>query len=188
MTNLAPLTSAAKTGVPALEKFLNESVPWLARAKPYLGGLIPVINYVNTYRREVAGFFANSTASTQATALNPSGTKAVHYVRLSNPINPETLTSYQRRLESNRGNPYIAPGGYNQLVNGLSVFGGYLCRSNPQPTIGSLIDATTAAILQSAYYTSNSGGPPCKAQPPLGTLLPPNLRQSQSFPHLQALP
>src|SRR5437660_4614451 len=64
MTNLAPLTSAAKTGVPALELFLNESVPWLARAKPYLGGLIPVINYVNTYRREVAGFFANSTAST----------------------------------------------------------------------------------------------------------------------------
>src|SRR5947209_100154 len=148
MTNLGPLTSAAKTGVPALEKFLGQSVPWLARSRPYLGGLIPVIDYVNTYRREVAAFFANGTASSQATALNPQGTLAVHYVRISNPINPETVTSYQHRLESNRGNPYIAPGGYNQLVNGLSVFGGYLCRSNPQPTIGSLIDATTAAILQ----------------------------------------
>lgn len=188
MTNLAPLTAAAKTGVPALESFLRQSVPWLARAKPYLGGLIPVIDYVNTYRREVAAFFANSTASTQATALNPQGTLAVHYVRLSNPINPETLSSYQNRLDSNRGNPYIAPGGYNQLVNGLSVFGGYLCTSNPQPSIGPSVDPTTAAVLSSAYYTSNSGGPPCKAQPPLASLLPSSLRQSQSFPHLQAIP
>jgi virulence factor Mce-like protein len=188
MTNLAPLTSAAKTGVPALELFLNQSVPWLFRAKPYLGGLIPVIDYVNTYRREVAAFFANATASTGATALNPQNTESLHYVRISNPINPETLTSYQNRLISNRGNPYMAPGGYGQLVSGLSVFGGYLCTSNPQPTIGPGIDPSLAKILQDAYYTSNPGGPPCKAQPPLGTLLPPNLRQSQSFPHLQALP
>ena len=59
--------------MPALESVLSESVPWLARAKPYLGGLVPVIDYVNTYRREVAAFFANSTASTQATALNRRG-------------------------------------------------------------------------------------------------------------------
>jgi phospholipid/cholesterol/gamma-HCH transport system substrate-binding protein len=188
MTNLAPLTSAAKTGVPALELFLNESVPWLARTKPYLGGLIPVIDYVNTYRREVAGFFANSTASTQATAFNPTNTEAPHYVRISNPINPETLTSYSNRLESNRGNPYMAPGGYGQLVSGLSVFGSYLCTSNPQPTIGPAVDPATATILRNAYYTTNSGGPTCKAQPPLGTLLPPSLRQSQSFPRLQAIP
>jgi virulence factor Mce-like protein len=188
MTNLAPLTSAAKTGVPALESFLRQSVPWLARAKPYLGGLVPVIEYVNTYRREVAAFFANSTASTQATALNPQGTLAVHYVRISNPINPETLSSYAGRLDSNRGNPYMAPGGYNQLVNGLSVFGSNLCTSNSQPTIGPSVDAATAAVLKGAYYTANSGGPPCKAQPPLATLLPSSLRQSQSFPHLKALP
>ena len=46
-----------------------------------------------------------------------------------------------------------------QLVNGLSVFSGDLCTSNPQPSIGLLIDATLRGILQSAYYTSNSGGP-----------------------------
>jgi virulence factor Mce-like protein len=193
MVSLGPhpqpgLIAASKTGIPALEKFLNQSVPWLARAKPYLGGLIPVIQYVNTYRREVASFFANSTASTQATALNPTNTSAPHYARISNPINPELLAPYQGRLESNRGNPYMAPGGYNQLVGGLSVFGGYLCTSRPQPTIGSSIPASLASILQNAYYTTSPGGPPCKAQPPLGSLLPSNLRQSQSFPHLQALP
>jgi ABC-type transporter Mla subunit MlaD len=179
------LTAAAKTGIPAFERFLNSSVPWLARAKPYLGGLIPVVNYVNTYRHELAAFFANGTASTQATSLNATATKALHYARLSNPVNPEVLAPYQTRLNSNRGNPYIAPGGYNQLVSGLSVFGGYLCTSNPQPTIGPGVDSTTATALRNAYYTSNSGGPPCKAQPPLGNL---TTGQLQSFPHLQPLP
>jgi virulence factor Mce-like protein len=193
MVSLGPhpqpgLTAAAQKGIPALEKFLDQSVPWLARAKPYLGGLIPVIDYVNVYRREVASFFANGTASTQGTALNPTGTKAVHYVRLSNPINPEALAPFQTRLESNRGNPYIAPGGYNQLVNGLSVFSGNLCTSNPQPSIGPSIQASLAGILQSAYYTVNPGGPPCKAQPPLGSLLPSSLRQPRTFPHLTPLP
>ncbi|HWE59300.1 MAG TPA: MlaD family protein [Solirubrobacteraceae bacterium] len=185
MVDLGPLTSAARSGVPALENFLNTSVPWLARLKPYLGGLVPVINYVNTYRREIAGFFANSTATTQGTGANLAQTTTLHYLRISNPINPELLTPYQKRLSSNRGNPYMAPGGYGQLVGGLSVFGNYLCTSNPQPTIGPNVDPTTAAILKSAYYTPNPGGPPCKAQPALGPL---TTGQLQSFPHLTPLP
>jgi virulence factor Mce-like protein len=182
------LTAAAQNGIPALEKFLDQSVPWLARSKPYLGGLIPVIDYVNTYRREVAAFFANSTASTQAQVLNSAQNKELHELRISNPINPETLAPYQTRLESNRGNPYMAPGGYSQLSNGLSVFGGYLCTANSQPSIGPTIEASVATVLRNAYYTVNPGGPPCKAQPPLGTLLPAPLHQLQSFPHLQPIP
>ena len=182
------LTAAAKTGIPALEQVLRQSEPWLARAKPYLGGLIPVIDYVNTYRHEVAAFFANGTGSTQATSSNLTQTRELHYLRISNPINPEVLSPYQQRLESNRGNPYMAPGGYNQLTSGLSVFASNLCTSHPQPTIGITITPDLTSILHSAYYTANPGGPPCKAQPPLGTLLPSNLRQSQTFPHLQPIP
>lgn len=185
MVNLGPLTPAARSGVPALESFLTASVPWLARAKPYLGGLVPVIDYINTYRREVAAFFGNSTATTQATSLNATATAALHYLRISNPINPEVLTPYQRRLESNRGNPYMAPGGYSSLVSGLSVFGPSQCTNFPQPTIGPGVDPVTAGILESAYYTSKPGGPPCRAQPRLGTL---TTGQLQSFPHLQPLP
>jgi phospholipid/cholesterol/gamma-HCH transport system substrate-binding protein len=185
MVDLGPLTTAARSGVPALERFLNASVPWLARAKPYLGGLVPVIDYVNTYRREIAAFFANSTATTQGASLNAAQTRTFHYLRISNPINPETLAAYQNRLSSNRGNPYIAPGGYGQLASGLSVFGSYLCTGNPQPAIGPSIDATTTSILQNAYYTINPGGPPCKPQAPLGGL---TTGQLQDFPHLNPLP
>jgi virulence factor Mce-like protein len=185
LVNIGPLTAAAKSGIPALEQFLNYSIPWLVRVKPYLGGLVPVIDYVNSYRREVAAFFANSTATTQATGLNAAQSKALHYLRISNPINPETLTTYQNRLESNRSNPYMAPGGYNNLLSGLDVFASYLCTINAQPTIGPTIPSDLASVVNDNYYTAQPGGPPCKGQAPLGSL---TTGQLQSFPHLTPLP
>jgi virulence factor Mce-like protein len=185
LTNVGPLTQASKAGIPAFERFLDSTVPLLTRLKPYLGGLVPVINYLNVYRREIAAFFANSATTAQATSANISQTTQLHYLRISNPVNPEVLTSYLKRLKSNRGNPYMDPGGYLQLLNGLSVFGNYLCTNNPLPTIGSSIPANLVAILKSVYYTSNPGGPTCKPQQPLGTA---TTGQPQSFPQLQPLP
>ena len=185
LVNVGPLTHASKAGVPALENFLDDSVPLLARATPYLGGVIPVIDYINDYRREVAGFFANGTAASGATLPANSGHGLLHYVRISNPVNPETLTDYSHRLESNRGNPYLVPGGYTALSGGLPVFGNYLCTSNPPPAIGPTIPASLAAVLSSVYYTSDPGGPPCKAQSPLGEA---TTGQLQAFPQLQPTP
>lgn len=185
MVDLGPLTRASAPGVPALNRFLKASVPWLGRLKPYLGGLVPIIDYINTYRREVAAFFANGTATTQGTGASTSTGKELHYLRISNPVNPEILTEYGGRLSSNRGNPYLVPGGYSQLVRGLPVFAQNLCTSRPQPGIGSSIPAALAAILRNVYYTARSGGPPCRAQPPLGSR---TTGQNQDFPHLQALP
>ena len=185
MVNIGPLTAASKAGFPAFERFLNLSVPFLKRAKPYLGGVVPIIDYINDYRREIAAFFANSTANTQATLPNITQTKQLHYVRISNPVNPEVLAAYQHRLESNRPNPYLQPGGYDQLLQGLPVFGSYLCTSNSQPSIGLNVAASLAAGLRGVYYTAQPGGPPCRAQAPLGSL---TTGQPQSFPHLTPLP
>ncbi len=185
MVNIGPLSAAARTGVPALERFLNDSVPWLTRLTPYLGNFVPVINYINVYRREIAAFFANSAATTQAVSQNITQTALLHYLRISNPVNPETLNGYQTRLESNRGNPYMTPGGYGKLLSGLEVFGGYLCTRNAQPTIGPSIPATLVGFLSSVYYTASPGGPPCRAQPRLGTQ---TTGQLTLFPHLTPLP
>jgi virulence factor Mce-like protein len=189
LTAIGPVTKASKAGVPAFEHFLSASVPWLARLTPYLGNLVPVFDYINDYRGEIAAFFANSTATTQATSLNILSTKLLHYLRISNPVNPEVLTSYQHRLNSNRSNPYMAPGAYSQLLKGLSAFGSSLCTNNLQPTFeassASGITASLAAILQRTYYTNNPSGPPCKAQ---GLLGPATTGQTQAFPHLQPLP
>jgi phospholipid/cholesterol/gamma-HCH transport system substrate-binding protein len=185
LVNVGPLTSASKAGVPAVQQFLNESVPLLTRLTPYLGGVIPVVDYINDYRREIAAFFANGTAATQATLPGAVSTAKQHYVRVSSPLNPETLTDYSTRLESNRGNPYLVPGGYSSLVSQLPVFGSYLCTNNPQPTIGPTISASLAAVLSTVYYTTDPGGPPCKAQQPLGEA---TTGQSQAFPQLQPIP
>jgi virulence factor Mce-like protein len=186
LVNEGPLTRASRVGIPALERFLDTSVPFLTRAKPYLGGVIPVIDYINTYRREVAAFFANGTAADGAVGagiVNPK--KLLHYVRVSSPINPETLTDYAHRISTNRGNPYLVPGGASSLVSGLPVFGSYLCTSNPPPTIGPTIAPALAAELSADYYTSDPSGPACQAQPPLGEA---TTGQPQVFPQLQPVP
>ncbi len=185
LVNVGPLTSASQAGVPAIQQFLNDSVPLLTRLTPYLGGVIPVVDYINTYRREIAAFFANGTAATQATVPAAVGNKLLHYVRVSSPLNPETLTDYPNRLSSNRGNPYLVPSGYSSLQQGLPVFGNYLCTSNPQPTIGPTIPASLAAVLSAVYYTADPSGPPCKAQEPLGEA---TTGQLQTFPQLQPIP
>ncbi|MBV8944605.1 MAG: MCE family protein [Solirubrobacterales bacterium] len=185
LVNIGPLTAASKRGIPALESFLGASVPLLTRLKPYLGGVIPVVDYIGTYQREIAAFFANSTAAGQATSPANVGGKLLHYVRVSNPVNPEALTNYSRRLSTNRGNPYLVPGGYSSLLQGLPVFGSYLCTSNPPPAIGPTVSPALAAVLSSVYYTADPSGPPCKAQEPLGAA---TTGQPQAFPHLQPLP
>ena len=184
MINLKPVTVASKTGVPALNHFLSATVPLLARLRPYLGGVIPVINYINSFRREVAGFFANSTANTQNTSVTASGAIR-HNVRISNPVNPEVLAPYQGRLYSNRGAPYMVPNGFSRLRNGLQVFGGYLCTNRPQPKIGGSIPKSLADVLRKVYFTSQPGGPPCQAQTPLGRV---TVNQNKLFPHLTQLP
>ena len=186
LVNIGPLTQASKTGVPALERFLSASVPWLTRLTPYLGNFVPIFDYINTYRRDIAAFFANSTASTQATSprIDQRG-PLLHYVRISSPVNPETLSEFPHRLDSNRGNPYMAPGAYAQLLRGLPVFGSYLCTANPQPTIGPTVPATLVPTLRGVYYTATPGGPECKAQAPLGEA---TTGQPQAFPQLTPLP
>jgi phospholipid/cholesterol/gamma-HCH transport system substrate-binding protein len=185
MVNLAPLTHASQDGIPALERFLDDSVPLLNRITPYLGSVVPIVDYINAYRREIAAFFANGTASAEATQPGANGSTLLHYVRVSNPINPETLTDYSHRLSSNRGNPYLVPGGYYGLASGLPVFGSYLCTRNPPPAIGPSIPASLAAVLSADYYTADPSGPPCKGQEPLGEA---TIGHLQAFPQLQPLP
>ncbi len=186
LVGIGPLTSAAREGEPAIEQFLNDSVPWLTRLTPYLGSVVPVIDYVEAYRRELAAFFANGAASTEGTAesLN-GGTTYVHNLRVSLPVNPETLTAYAHRPYSNRSNAYLQPGGYLDLLKGLPVFGSYLCTNNALPTIGPTIPATLASVLRSVYYTDDPGGPPCRAQTPLGQTI---TGVSELYPNLQPLP
>ena len=92
--------------------------------------MIPILEGLGAYKGELTAFFANTAAATQA--FDP-GTR-LHYLRTTNPLNPENLAAYPRRIGSNRPNPYQLPGGYRKLSSGLEVYENRHC-GRALPTI-----------------------------------------------------
>src|SRR5215216_913640 len=115
---LNPLIDASKTGFPAAQQVLRDARPLLAQVDPAARQLVPVLDFVGLYKPELTAFFANTVGATQARSTST----RVHYLRTTNPFNPENLAVYPRRLGTNRPNPYAQPGMFNKLRSGLEVY------------------------------------------------------------------
>ena len=138
--DLDPLITASKTGFPAAQRILKDLRPLLAQTDPALRQVIPMLEYLGLFKGELNTFFANTAAATQA--LDP-GTR-LHYLRTTNPVNPENFAAYPRRIGSNRTNPYQLPRGYGKLANGLDSYETRHC-GRAAPTIGTAPTAPTPA-------------------------------------------
>jgi phospholipid/cholesterol/gamma-HCH transport system substrate-binding protein len=128
--DLDKLITVSKTGFPAAQKVVRDLRPLLAQSDPALRQLNPILQFLGQYKQEITSFFANTAAATQA--FDP-GTR-LHYLRTTNPLNPENLAAYPHRIGSNRPNPYQLPGGYKLLSSHLQVYENRHC-SNKVPTI-----------------------------------------------------
>jgi virulence factor Mce-like protein len=115
---LNPLIDASRTGFPAAQQVLRDARPLLAQVDPAATQLVPILDFIGLYKPELTAFFANVVGATQA---RDTATR-VHYLRTTNPFNPENLAAYPRRLGTNRPNPYMKPGGFNKLRTGLEVY------------------------------------------------------------------
>ncbi len=199
--DIDPLVQVSKKGLPAVGEFLDQTRPVLAQIDPFLRDLNPFLDWLGLYKHELTAFFANSTAATEATfpldASRPTGARA-HYLRTTNPVNPENLAVYPNRISSNRSNPYTEPLGFNKLATGLEVFGSYLCTNNPVPQVvnttdpnnpgvgppTTLLAPSTFDLIQQFIYdnkpASQLASPACKVQTPLGNLL----GQPGVYPHV----
>ena len=132
---------------------------------------------------EISSFFANVTAATQATTQE--GNARVHYLRTTNPVNPENLAVYPVRIGTNRPNPYTFPDAFKNLAKGLLSYETRQCASGPvptlvtQPQVGlpidplSLIPADLAANIQKFFF-----GPTA----PNGAVAAPACTQQGKFP------
>jgi virulence factor Mce-like protein len=189
-TDLNPLIDASKTGLPALQSFLDDLHPLLANVDPPLRQLNPVLAGLGAYKDEIPPFLANSAAATQATTRE--GNTRVHYLRTTNPANPENLAVYPRRVASNRPNPYTLPGAFRTLVAGLPSYETRQCGTGPAPTLSTApspyIPPDLAANVQKYFFgTAADDGavavPPCKPQGPqvLGG-------GGTQYPHVTAAP
>jgi virulence factor Mce-like protein len=186
--DLGPLVKASKKGLPALEGVLDDTKPLLARTEVFLRDVQPIVDYLGHYRKEIAAFFALDAAATQATDIPPGSSKPVHYLRTTNPVNPEILAAYPKRLPTNRSNPYVEPGGYNQLAQGLPVFGKYLCDITGPPgllgPVSALLPAALRNLITEFVFTATGPvAPPCREQANLGRLV----GQPGKFPQLKPL-
>jgi phospholipid/cholesterol/gamma-HCH transport system substrate-binding protein len=191
--DLSPLVRVSRRGLPATERVLDNTRPILTRVDPFLRQLTPIVDYLGLYRREIAAFFANDSAATQALGSGFASGDPVHYLRLMNPLNPEIMAGYPNRLATSRSNPYTEPGAYDRLGRGepLPVFGSYLCTSNPTPsppTPNAYLSDQLAGEIRKFVFgigTQNVGrAPPCLEQAPLGGII----GQPGRFPALQPLP
>jgi virulence factor Mce-like protein len=170
--DLDPLIAASKKGLPATQQFLDELHPLLAAFDGPLKQLNPVIDGAALYKNEIQAFFANSAAATQATSPVAGSSEPAHYLRTSNPMNPEMLSVYSKRLPTNRGNPYPFPGDSLSLKDGLAAFETRNCtgQSTLQLGVGPalpgvLTDALRDNILKFALNNGSVPAPPCKQQP-----------------------
>lgn len=126
--DLDPLIDASVRGLPAVQRFLDEFAPFLGELDAPLRQLNPLLSFVGEYKRELTAFFANAAAATQATSPDING-NPVHYLRTLNPITPENLAIYPRRIPSNRPNPYVKPGAFAKLAEGLFSYETRQCAS-----------------------------------------------------------
>ena len=71
-----------------------------------------------------------------------------------------TSPPIRRALPTNRSNPYVEPGGYSQLPQGLPVFGEYLCNTEgPLPTLGAgVVDPLLSLLNEFVFDVVNAGG------------------------------
>ena len=189
--DLNPLITVSRRGLPALEDFLNETTPLLAQLDPFLRQLNPILDYVGHYRSEITAFFANDVAATQATERPIGGDRPVHYLRTTNPVNPESLAAWPYRIATNRSNPYTEPRAYTKLGNGLEVLDDYYCTDNAvaplSPLASFLSEDLRQAVRDFVYGELNDGNvaPPCKEQAPIG----PRLTGTPGvYPHVEAAP
>src|SRR5439155_21476705 len=169
--DLGPLTDQSKTGLPAFPRFLDEFRPFLGEFDAPLRQLNPALRFIGAYRDELRAFFANVPAATQAGDRPVNAKGLVHYLRVQNPVNPESIAQYPRRIGSNRNNPYELPHGYLKLADdSRATYETRDCRRGspapPQVNPGDPLASIVGGIL--TFTFANAGGetpaPPCIQQ------------------------
>jgi virulence factor Mce-like protein len=153
LTELNPVLSRVRTGLPPVQTILSGLRPLTDALEPASEDLLPIAQFLKAYRREVPVTFANAGAATQATAPDAQGRQR-SYLRIASPINGETVTGARTRNPNNRYSPYPRPGE-------LELAG---TTRNPSFACDHLGNAT--GILTGILDLPGGGGPPCVPQQP----------------------
>ncbi len=187
---LSTVIGEAPTGFPAVRKLFRDDFPPLLRAvDPFLRNLNPIFTGLDLYKNEVTSLFANVAAATNATipVLNDKE-ENLHYIRVLPVLNPETVSTYGKRLTSNRNSAYSPPLWAKGVAAGLPNFDIRQCSSGVTATLNpnspnesafnertngdvkkatSLFERIKKFAFAGQSSTSSVPAPPCTQQEPL---------------------
>jgi len=108
--NLDPLIKASATGLPSLSSFLQQLRPVMDGLDPFLDNFNPLVRWLDYQAPVVTDFLSNPSSSTADFLPTQSGQSSpLHLSRQMTIFTSETLSVYQKRLASNRGNGYLQP-------------------------------------------------------------------------------
>ncbi len=105
-TNLGPLITVSRTGLPAVTEILTGATPLLASTGTFLEQLNPILDWLSEHQQLVSDFISQGGATLAATTTSFSGGGVGHYLRQFSPTGPETLSFASSRDANNRGNTY----------------------------------------------------------------------------------
>jgi phospholipid/cholesterol/gamma-HCH transport system substrate-binding protein len=149
---------AAPKGFSATRDLLDGDLPPLLEGlDPWLADFNSILEVVGNYRKEVTSALANVSAATNGVFFDPTLGKSFHYLRTEGPLAPEALSTYPRRLQISRTNPYFKPGAYLDLRKGLRSFETFQCASG----LAAFLDPTSPS---NPAFNERTGGDVTEAQ------------------------
>ena len=108
--NFDPLIKASATGLPSLSSFLRELRPVTDGLDPFLANFNPLVRWLDYQAPVVNDFLANIPGATVDYLPTQAGQSAPqHLSRQMTIFTSETLSVFQQRLNTNRGNGYLQP-------------------------------------------------------------------------------
>ncbi len=191
--------SAARPGLPATRHLLDDDLrPLLRRVDPYFGEFNSLFEALRLYRREVTATFANLAAASNASLESGKA------LRTEAVLNPDVLAAFPNRLQVNRTNPYLAPGGISDLAGGLDSFETRHCATGidaelnpadagvfPPGLFDRIVDFAYADVPAQGdgnFHADDLPTPPCTQQPDFDSIGPPSEQTQYLHTRAQGAP
>jgi ABC-type transporter Mla subunit MlaD len=173
--NLDPLIKASSTGFPSLSSFLRELRPVMDNFDPFLANLNPVVRWLDYQAPVVTDFLSNpASATSEFMPTQPGQGAPLHLSRQMTIFTTETLSLYQQRLNTNRGNGYLQPFAIGSFfpTTQAEIFPNHDC-NNTSSFLGG--GSVTGGLGNGQVTRSPASSPPQSesGQFPLSSLVPP---------------
>src|SRR4051794_28037729 len=144
-----PLIALSRTALPAATRLLGQARPLVQVLFPVASDLVPTVRYLASQQDQITAATGNIPAAVNATAAAP-GTDPIHYLRAITYFSSEGFVGYDKRLPTNRRQPYLRNRGLEDVRPGSQIKA-YDCENLNNSDTAPEPDSPPACVLQGAF-------------------------------------